>query len=168
MTSLAFRRENTAMMLLMLAQNQVIRVSNLLRLLNSFLNFKPLRIGEKLHLCDQCGKAFGYPHLLKRHKKSVHHILATTSKLASGRPMHENWYGYEKVHINGKVAAKCLNCLRILPNTAKARLETHRLDGTIQCHCHFVIKINFLLNFSFCAQQCMWFGESKGKQIGQY
>lgn len=43
-----------------------------------------------------------------------------------GRPMHEHWYGYKKLHINGKVAAKCFYCLKTFPNTAKARLEIHR------------------------------------------
>lgn len=48
------------------------------------------------------------------------------SSLAAGRPMHGNWHGYKKVHINGKHAAKCLNCSRTFPNTAKHRLQTHR------------------------------------------
>lgn len=45
----------------------------------------------------------------------------------SGRPMHENWHGYKKVYVNGKVAANCLNCLKTFSNTAKSRLQTHRL-----------------------------------------
>lgn len=43
-----------------------------------------------------------------------------------GRPMHKNWYGYKKIHIKGKQAAKCLNCSRTFSNTAKHRLQIHR------------------------------------------
>lgn len=45
---------------------------------------------------------------------------------AGGRPMHEHWSGYAKIYVKGKVAAKCLNCSKTLPNTAKARLAKHR------------------------------------------
>lgn len=45
---------------------------------------------------------------------------------SSGRPMHDQWSGYKKIHVNGRVAAKCLNCLKVVTNTAKARLLTHR------------------------------------------
>lgn len=44
----------------------------------------------------------------------------------SGRPMHDHWDGFKKIHINGKVHAKCFNCLKTFPNTAKIRLQTHR------------------------------------------
>lgn len=43
-----------------------------------------------------------------------------------GRPMHNHWDGYKKVYINGKLHAKCFNCLNVQPNTAKVRLESHR------------------------------------------
>lgn len=51
---------------------------------------------------------------------------STPSTSASGRPMHEHWVGYKKIHINGRVAAKCNNCLKTVTNTAKARLLKHR------------------------------------------
>lgn len=45
---------------------------------------------------------------------------------SSGRPMHEHWIGYQKVNVNNKVAAKCINCQKTFTNTAKARLQKHR------------------------------------------
>lgn len=49
--------------------------------------------------------------------------LASTS---TGRPMHDQWYGYKKVQHNGRVAAKCMNCVKVVTNTAKDRLMKHR------------------------------------------
>lgn len=51
---------------------------------------------------------------------------ASTSKSTGGRPMHDQWYGYKKVQINGRSAAKCMNCLKSVTNTGKARLAKHR------------------------------------------
>lgn len=49
-----------------------------------------------------------------------------SSPSAIRRPMHGSWSGYKKVYINGKVAAKCFNCLKTFPNTAQSRLQAHR------------------------------------------
>lgn len=43
-----------------------------------------------------------------------------------GRPMHDDWFGYEKTYVNGKVAANCCNCLKTFGNTAQIRLAKHR------------------------------------------
>lgn len=43
-----------------------------------------------------------------------------------GRPKHNAWFGYEEIKDNGKKQAKCLNCLKILTNTAADRLNVHR------------------------------------------
>lgn len=49
----------------------------------------------------------------------------TTSSLG-GRPMHDHWFGYAKVYSDGKLSAKCNNCLKTFSNTAKSRMEKHR------------------------------------------
>lgn len=36
------------------------------------------------------------------------------SPSTGGRPLHENWEGFTKVHVNGKVAAKCHVCSHTL------------------------------------------------------
>lgn len=45
---------------------------------------------------------------------------------AGGRPMHEHWYGYKRIVVNGKTVAKCMNCLKNFSNTGKTRLAAHR------------------------------------------
>lgn len=65
--------------------------------------------------------------------------------------MHENWYGYMKVHVNGKVAAKCLNCSKTFLNTAKIRLDNHQL---VENFLNFLLRIsllftNFMSNFVY-------------------
>lgn len=45
---------------------------------------------------------------------------------SGGRPMHEHWYGFEKIQVSGRVAAKCKFCSKTITNTAKARLLKHR------------------------------------------
>lgn len=64
--------------------------------------------------------------ILEMHKNSAVKPKRSNPSSTGGRPMHENWYGYEKVQVNGKHAAKCLNCLKTFPNTGKHRLEIHR------------------------------------------
>lgn len=51
---------------------------------------------------------------------------AATSSAAGGRPMHDHWFGYEKVYSEGKLLAKCKNCLKTYSNTAKSRMQKHR------------------------------------------
>lgn len=53
-------------------------------------------------------------------------VKSKPSPSSSGRPMHENWYGYKKVYVRGKHAAECLNCSKTFPNTGKLRLKAHR------------------------------------------
>lgn len=48
------------------------------------------------------------------------------AKSMAGRPMHEHWSGYKRMDSDGKVVAKCFNCLKVLSNTAKERLMKHR------------------------------------------
>lgn len=48
------------------------------------------------------------------------------AKAKGGRPKHDCWLGFESVKENGKPAAKCLNCLKVLSNTAAERLLSHR------------------------------------------
>lgn len=43
-----------------------------------------------------------------------------------GRPMHAHWDGLEKIKVNGKVTAKCLNCSKTFANTAQTRMTVHR------------------------------------------
>lgn len=50
---------------------------------------------------------------------------ATPSAVA-GRPMHDHWSGYKKVLNKGRVAAQCMNCMKLVSNTAKDRLIKHR------------------------------------------
>lgn len=50
----------------------------------------------------------------------------STPSNSSGRPMHGHWDGFEKIKINEKVSAKCLNCKKVFSNTAKARMVLHR------------------------------------------
>lgn len=45
---------------------------------------------------------------------------------SGGRPMHDSWLGFEKNTVDGKVTARCLNCLKTLQNTHQARMSAHR------------------------------------------
>lgn len=45
---------------------------------------------------------------------------------AGGRPMHDQWFGYERVYIDGKACAKCRNCSKTYANTHQVRLSKHR------------------------------------------
>lgn len=51
---------------------------------------------------------------------------STPTTSAGGRPMHESWSGFKKIYIRGNIAAKCLNCMKALTNTAQSRLLNHR------------------------------------------
>lgn len=48
------------------------------------------------------------------------------TKAKGGRPKHDCWFGYEQTTDKGKPAAKCLNCLHVLTNTAAGRMLSHR------------------------------------------
>lgn len=50
----------------------------------------------------------------------------TSSTSSGGRPMHDAWFGYEKVYVEGRVAAKCCNCFKTFGNTHQPRLLRHR------------------------------------------
>lgn len=44
--------------------------------------------------------------------KSANHDEQSASG-AGGRPMHEHWYGYQKIYVNQRVTAKCRNCSKV-------------------------------------------------------
>lgn len=48
------------------------------------------------------------------------------TKAKGGRPKHDSWFGYEQVKENGKNAARCLNCSKVLTNTGAGRMFNHR------------------------------------------
>lgn len=43
-----------------------------------------------------------------------------------GRPMHDHWFGFERIYVDKKVQAKCLNCEKSFANTHSTRLANHR------------------------------------------
>lgn len=51
---------------------------------------------------------------------------SSPSPSVGGRPMHDQWTGFEKIEANGKTVAKCIACAKVYTNTARARLQGHR------------------------------------------
>lgn len=50
----------------------------------------------------------------------------SSTSTAGGRPLHDHWFGFERQSNDGKVSAKCLNCLKVFASTHGARLSKHR------------------------------------------
>lgn len=75
-------------------------------------------------------------------KRKIEQTETASASPAQGRPGHNVWHGFTRIKQKGNSAAKCLNCGKLLKNTGKARLATHR----------FVINYMFLCDFfiSFC------------------
>lgn len=50
------------------------------------------------------------------------------STSSGGRPLHEHWFGYWKVYINGRLAPKCKNCKKTFKSTERKRMANHRYE----------------------------------------